>query len=233
MSIVRLQLDRPLYYHPGQYVTVQVPQWPRRWRFLSPSIPADRGGAIEFHVRSVTGGMVSPAIVEETKPGDRWRVSNPHGAMQVDRDGGDVLMIAGSTGLAPLRTLIMDLTRWGVNPRVHLFFGGRYPCDLYDLPTLWQLAAIQPVAVGDAGVGVLDQSPVGRRLSGPRTAPRSARAPIRRAARRGDELRQLGRSADPHLRRTRMVEATKSALIAKGAQPSTASNTIHLAVDFA
>ena len=85
VSIVRLQLDRPLYYHPGQYVTVEVPQWPRRWRYLSPSIPADRHGAIEFHVRSVSGGMVSTAIVGETRPGDRWRLSNPHGALHVDR----------------------------------------------------------------------------------------------------------------------------------------------------
>ncbi|MDT5180720.1 MAG: hypothetical protein QOJ95_4918, partial [Mycobacterium sp.] len=54
VSVIRLQLDDPLYFHPGQYVNVQVPQWPRRWRYLSPSIPADRSGAIEFHVRSVT-----------------------------------------------------------------------------------------------------------------------------------------------------------------------------------
>ena len=113
VSVIRLQLDRPLFYHPGQYVTVQVPQWPRRWRYLSPAIPADRGGGIEFHIRSVTGGMVSTAIVGETKPGDRWRLSNPHGGMHIDSDGGDVLMVAGSTGLAPLRTLIMDLTRCG------------------------------------------------------------------------------------------------------------------------
>nr|WP_090344360.1 FAD-binding oxidoreductase [Mycolicibacterium malmesburyense]CRL75819.1 2-polyprenylphenol 6-hydroxylase [Mycolicibacterium malmesburyense] len=144
VSVVRLQLDRPLFYHPGQYVTVQVPQWPRRWRYLSPSIPSEPGGAIEFHIRSVAGGMVSTAIVAETKPGDRWRLSNPHGGLHVDRDGGDVLMVAGGTGLAPLRTLIMDLTRWGVNPRVHLFFGGRYPCDLYDLRTLWELASQNP-----------------------------------------------------------------------------------------
>ena len=64
--------------------------------------------------------------------------------MQIDRDAGDVLMVAGSTGLAPLRALIMDLTRWGVNPRVHLFFGARYPCELYDLPTLWQIASNNP-----------------------------------------------------------------------------------------
>ncbi|EKF25417.1 oxidoreductase NAD-binding domain protein [Mycolicibacterium hassiacum DSM 44199] len=144
VSVIRLQLDAPLYYHPGQYVMVQVPQWPRRWRYLSPSIPADRGGAIEFHVRAVPGGMISPSIVAETRPGDRWRISSPHGGLHVDRDGGDVLMIAGSTGLAPLRTLIMDLTRKAVNPRVHLFFGGRFPCDLYDLRTLWHIAAQNP-----------------------------------------------------------------------------------------
>ncbi|MGO9925980.1 MAG: FAD-binding oxidoreductase, partial [Mycobacterium sp.] len=137
LAVVRLQLDRPLHYHPGQYVNVQVPQCPRRWRFLSPAIPADPDGGIEFHVRLVPGGLVSTAIVAETRPGDRWRVSSPHGGLHVDRDAGDVLMVAGSTGLAPLRSLIMDLSRYAVNPRVHLFFGARYLCELYDLPTLW------------------------------------------------------------------------------------------------
>ena len=64
--------------------------------------------------------------------------------MRVDRDGGDVLMVAGSTGLAPLRALIMDLSRYGVNPRVHLFFGARYRCELYDLRTLWEIASHNP-----------------------------------------------------------------------------------------
>ena len=169
ISVVRLQLDQPLPYYPGQYVTVQVPQWPRRWRYLSPAIPADPDGAIEFHVRSVPGGMVSPTIVAETRPGDRWRMSNPHGGMRIDRDGGDVLMVAGSTGLAPLRALIMDLTRWGVNPRVHLFFGARYPCELYDLRTLWQIASTNPWL----SVSPVSEFPTIRR--GPPTTPTSSR----------------------------------------------------------
>ncbi|MGH3971150.1 MAG: FAD-binding oxidoreductase, partial [Mycobacterium sp.] len=144
LAVVRLQLDRPLHYHPGQYVNAAIPQCPRRWRYLTPAIPSDDGGGIEFHVRAVPGGLVGTAIVAETGPGDRWRLSSPHGGMHVDRDGGDVLMVAGSTGLAPLRSIIMDLTRFGENPRVHLFFGGRYPCELYDLPTLWRLAAHNP-----------------------------------------------------------------------------------------
>ena len=40
LGVVRLQLDRPLPYHPGQYVKVEVPQCPRLWRYLSPAMPA-------------------------------------------------------------------------------------------------------------------------------------------------------------------------------------------------
>ena len=217
VSVVRLQLDQPLYYYPGQYVTVQVPQWPRRWRYLSPAIPADRGGAIEFHIRSVTGGMVSTAIVDETRPGDRWRLSNPHGGMHVDRDGGDVLMVAGSTGLAPLRALIMDLTRYGENPRVHLFFGARYPSELYDLRTLWQIASTNPW---------LSVTPVSEFNTDP---PWAAEYPDVEPP-RGLHVRQTGMLPDVVTRYggwgdrqillcggPKMVEATKAALIAKGA----------------
>jgi NAD(P)H-flavin reductase/hemoglobin-like flavoprotein len=217
VSMVRLQLDNALYFHPGQYVTVQVPQWPRRWRYLSPSIPADRSGAIEFHVRSVAGGMVSTAIVGETKPGDRWRLSNPHGAMHVDRNGGDVLMVAGGTGLAPLRSIIMDLSRFGVNPRVHLFFGARYPCDLYDLRTLWQVASTNPW---------LSVTPVSEYSTNP---PWAADYPDVEPP-RGLHVRQTGTLPEVVTRYgswgdrqilvcggPQMVAATKAALIAKGA----------------
>jgi NAD(P)H-flavin reductase/hemoglobin-like flavoprotein len=217
VSIVRLQLDQPLYYHPGQYVTVQVPQWPRRWRYLSPSIPADRGGAIEFHIRSVTGGMVSPAIVGETAPGDRWRLSSPHGGLHVDRAGGDVLMVAGSTGLAPLRTLIMDLTRFGDNPRVHLFFGARFPCELYDLKTLWQVASTNPW---------LSVTPVSEYSTDPPwaadfpdvTPPRGLH--VRQTGRLPEVVTRYGNWGDRQILicgGPAMVTATKDALIAKGA----------------
>lgn len=218
VSVIRLQLDDPLYFHAGQYVTVQVPQWPRRWRYLSPSIPADRSGAIEFHVRSVAGGMVSTAIVGETRLGDRWRLSNPHGAMHVDRDGGDVLMVAGGTGLAPLRSIIMDLCRWGGNPRVHLFFGARYPCDLYDLKTLWQVASTNPW---------LSVTPVTEYSTNP---PWAADFPDVQPP-RGLHVRQTGTLPDVVTKYgdwgdrqilvcggPQMVEATRAALVAKGAQ---------------
>jgi len=219
LAVVRLQLDRPMDYYPGQYVDVQVPQCPRRWRYLSPSIPADPGGGIEFHVRQVPGGLVSTAIVAETRPGDRWRLSSPHGGLRVDRNGGDVLMVAGSTGLAPLRALIMDLSRYADNPRVHLFFGARYRCELYDLPTLWQVAQHNP------WLSVSPVSEYGRDPSWAAdypdvTPPRGLH--VQQTGRLPDVVTKYGGWGDRQILvcgGADMVRATKAALIAKGAPP--------------
>ncbi|MCG7595554.1 FAD-binding oxidoreductase [Mycobacterium sp. PSTR-4-N] len=217
VSVIRLKMDHALGYHPGQYVPVQIPQWPRRWRYLSPSIPADPAGYVEFHVRSVPGGMVSRAIVGEARPGDRWRVSNPHGALDIDRDDGDVLMVAGSTGLAPLRALIMDLTRFGENPRVHLFFGAKHPCELYDLRTLWEIAATNPW-LSVTPVSEFDFDPPWAAQYPDVTPPRGLH--VRQTGRLPEVVTRYGSWGDRQILvcgRPEMVTATKAALIAKGA----------------
>jgi NAD(P)H-flavin reductase/hemoglobin-like flavoprotein len=219
IMVVRLQLDEPLSYHAGQYVSVQVPQSPRYWRYLSPSIPPDPQGRMEFHIRAVPGGKVSPTVVTGTEVGDRWRLSRPHGGMHIDRDNGDILMVAGSTGLAPLRALLMELMHFTENPRVHLFFGGRYPCELYDLPTLWEIANASPW---------LSVTPVAEH---PRNPPWAAPYPDPEPP-RGLHVRQIGRLPEVVARygswgdrqilisgRPEMVAATRETLIAKGAPP--------------
>jgi NAD(P)H-flavin reductase len=67
------------------------------------------------------------------------------GRLKVDREAGrDVVMIAGGTGLAPMRAILEDLAQWGDNPRVHLFYGGRVRADLYDLQYLFMMAGSNP-----------------------------------------------------------------------------------------
>ena len=219
LAVVRLQLDNPMPYHAGQYVNVAVPQCPRRWRYLTPAIPPDETGAVEFHVRAVSGGLVSNAVVNETQAGDRWRLSSPHGAMQVDRDGGDVLMVAGSTGLAPLRSIVMDLARWGENPRVHLFFGGRYPCELYDLQTLWQITSNNPW-LSVTPVSELKADPVWAADYPDVTPPRGLH--LRQTGKLMDVVTRYGNWGDRQILicgGPDMVRTTKDVLIAKGAPP--------------
>ncbi|GGK52408.1 FAD-binding oxidoreductase [Nocardia camponoti] len=141
LSIVRIKLDQPMEYAAGQYVSVQIPARPRMWRYLSPANPANEHGEIEFHVRSVMGGWVSPAMVAHTQVGDQWLVGSPLGGLGVPRNAKrKMLMIACGTGIAPLRAQLMSMAQRRVNPKVHLFVGGHHPCDLYDLAVLNQLA---------------------------------------------------------------------------------------------
>jgi NAD(P)H-flavin reductase/hemoglobin-like flavoprotein len=158
LAIVRVRADHPVPYRAGQYVSVEVPQRPRLWRYLSPANAPGEHGLLEFHVRAVDGGVVSRAIVSHTQVGDTWRIGPPMGRMGVDRqEGQDVLMVAGGTGVAPMHAILDELAQWGENPRVHLFMGGRTRHDLYDFDNLHRLAmgspwlTVVPVLESDPG----------------------------------------------------------------------------------
>ncbi len=144
VAVVRLQLDQTMEYRAGQYVSVQVAARPRMWRYLSPATPYDGTGILEFHIRQVTGGWVSPVMVNQTAVGDTWVVGSPIGALGIPENSKDLLMIASGTGVAPLRAQILELIRRGNTRKVQLFYSGQHPCDLYDLPHLWKLAEKYP-----------------------------------------------------------------------------------------
>jgi NAD(P)H-flavin reductase/hemoglobin-like flavoprotein len=156
IAVVRVRTDEPLPYLAGQYVSVEVPQRPRLWRYLSPATAPDPGGLLEFHVRSVPGGWVSRALVAHARAGDRWRIGPPMGRMHVPADSGrDLLLVAGGTGYAPIRAVLEDLARRPVRPRTQVFVGGRVREDLYDLDGLRELSYRHPwldvVAVVEQG----------------------------------------------------------------------------------
>ncbi len=142
-AVIRLVADHPLGYGPGQFLEVQIPQWPQEWRMLSPSIPASPVGEIEFHVRAVSGGTVSKSIVTESAVGDVWSIAQHHGALHVD-SGVATTMIAGSTGLAPLRAILLALCTNVTNPPVHLYYGARHPGELYELSSLQRMTSLNP-----------------------------------------------------------------------------------------
>lgn len=145
LAIVQVRPDQPVPYRAGQYVSIEVPQRQRLWRYLSPSNAPRSDGLMEFHIRAVDGGWVSRSIVGHSQVGDTWRIGSPMGRMSVDRRSGrNVLMIAGGTGAAPMHAMLEELARWGDNPEVRLFLGGRTRDDLYDLDTLNTMAASNP-----------------------------------------------------------------------------------------
>jgi NAD(P)H-flavin reductase len=106
--------------------------------------PREDGG-LEFHVRALGAGWVSSALVRRVAAGELIRVAAPMGAMTLDRSSTrDIVCVAGGTGLAPIKALVEELTRYNRTRWVHVFFGATDRDDLYALPELNALAAKHP-----------------------------------------------------------------------------------------
>jgi NAD(P)H-flavin reductase/hemoglobin-like flavoprotein len=145
ISVLRVQPDRPLPYTPGQSVALEVPSRLRHWRYYSMANAPRPDHTVDFHIRLVDGGPVSPVLVRGTGTGDRVRMGAPIGTLTLDEESGrDVLLVAGSTGLAPLKAILEQIAGRPAPPRVHLFFGARTRDGLYDLEELTKLAGHFP-----------------------------------------------------------------------------------------
>ncbi|HEY8534544.1 MAG TPA: globin domain-containing protein [Micromonospora sp.] len=139
-------LEFPLRYQAGQYVSVEVPRYrPREWRPYSIANAPREDNILEFHVRAIGAGWVSGALVRRVQPGDLIRIAAPMGSMTLDHSSTrDIVCVAGGTGLAPIKALVEELTRYNRTRWVHVFVGARHRSDLYDLEALIELAAQYP-----------------------------------------------------------------------------------------
>ncbi len=144
---------RRLPYQAGQAVPVCTPRRPGRWRWLCPANAPRPDGTVELHVRAVPAGTVSTSLIHEVRPGELLHLGPPAdtGLGLVD---GDLLLVAGGTGLAPLRALVEQVAADPDGRRVTLVVGARSVESLYDAVTLDKLRhdwlTIVPVSSHDA-----------------------------------------------------------------------------------
>jgi NAD(P)H-flavin reductase len=158
VAVMRVAPDVPLRYLPGQSVAVECEARPRVWRFYSMANAPRHDGTIDFHVRVIDGGVVSYALARRVSVGTRLRLGAPVGTLRLNTDSPrDLLLGAGSTGLAPLKAIIEQAAGLPGPPRAHLVFGARTAAELYDLADLEKMAAqwpwltVTPVVSGEPG----------------------------------------------------------------------------------
>jgi NAD(P)H-flavin reductase len=149
LAVLTLQPDAPFPYQAGQHVSVQTPRWPRQWRSYSIANAPRPDGTVTLHVRARDGGMVSSALVHRTRVGDTLLLGGAAGSMTAGcvAAAGDVLCLAGGTGLAPLKAIIEALAAAGAPGRrreIVLYYGARREPGLYDLPDLRRMELDYP-----------------------------------------------------------------------------------------
>jgi NAD(P)H-flavin reductase/ferredoxin len=143
---VRLQLVDPptMRFTAGQYVEVAVPGTDSEWRSYSMSSdPADRG-ALELIVKLIPGGRFSSVLDGRLRLGDRLRLRGPMGQFAVRLSHRPMVMVAGGSGIGPIRAMLYELVRADNVRPVHLFYGARRQGDLFVLDELRALEHDHP-----------------------------------------------------------------------------------------
>ncbi|MFI7578018.1 FAD-binding oxidoreductase [Micromonospora sp. NPDC049497] len=140
IAILTVRPWRRLPHRPGQAVPVCTPRRPGRWRWLSPANAPRPDGTVELHVRAVPAGTVSHSLVHEVRPGELLWLGPPRdtGLSLDPLSRRDLLLVAGGTGLAPLRALVEQVAAPD-GRRVTLVVGARTFVELYDAITLDKL----------------------------------------------------------------------------------------------
>ncbi|GAA3839884.1 FAD-binding oxidoreductase [Sphaerisporangium flaviroseum] len=146
IAVIRARLNYPYPFRAGQSASISLGMRSRLWRYYSMANAPRQDNTVDLHVRVVDGGTVSTTLVHGARVGDVLRIGAPVGD-RLTLDGrmpGDLLLIAGGTGAAPLKALVEQVAYEGPQRRVHLVVGARRSRELYDLDALSKLEAVHP-----------------------------------------------------------------------------------------
>ncbi|HWS38080.1 MAG TPA: flavohemoprotein [Actinoplanes sp.] len=167
LAVLTLRSFLPMPFRPGQYARFELPGIPGIWRPYSLAGTPHRDELIELHVRAKSGTGASGTLVHQIRRGARLRMTRPEGDMGLpETPGRGILMIAGDTGVAPMKAMLAELAALGDSRQAILFWGVRDLTELYDLEALTELVARIP---GATVIPVVAEGPSGQYMAGPVT----------------------------------------------------------------
>lgn len=127
---LRLPATERLDFKAGQYLDVLLEGGRRRsFSIASPPHAADR---LELHIRRVEGGGFTQSLFEDDAVGRLLRIEGPLGQFVYRPAEGPVVLIAGGTGFAPLKSIIRHVLEHDSHRPLHLYWGARDEIDLYE-----------------------------------------------------------------------------------------------------
>jgi len=141
---LRLPAAESLPFRAGQYLDVL--QADGRRRSFSIASPPHDAARLELHVRRSPGGSgFSAALFDGMPVGTVLRIEGPVGQFFYEPSEAPLLLIAGGTGFAPVKSILRHvLEAEGATRPVRLYWGARVAGDIYELAALRDWAARHP-----------------------------------------------------------------------------------------
>ncbi len=134
---------------PGQYITI-IAEDARLHPFSIANAPrAD--GTLELHIGRIPNGRFTTYVHEQLRPGDIVRFAGPFGEFGFSgAPERSALLLAGGTGIAPIKAMLESLLPAGNKRELHLYWGSRRRAGLYAIDTI-------PVSICSRATPVLSE----------------------------------------------------------------------------
>ena len=79
-------------------------------------------------------------LITQLSEGDKVNLSGPYGDFYLRGDCDEIIMIAGGSGLAPMKAIILDVLENNIDIKMNFFFGAVTKRDLYYIDYFKDLA---------------------------------------------------------------------------------------------
>lgn len=147
---IRVRLLEPdtVEFQSGQYFQLTVPEYgdvdESVYRAYSVASPEFDNHHLEFIIRKVPDGVCTTWVHDYLKEGDEITMNGPHGDFFLRDTDAPIIMIAGGSGLAPFKSMLLNMAREGNKRITTFFFGGNFERDLYHLDLMAEIESKLP-----------------------------------------------------------------------------------------
>lgn len=134
---ITLQLRSPtsMDFKAGQYIQCRIPPYAnmRRvtYRAYSVASPPSAAGRLELEVRRVLNGVGTTYLFDHLTLHTPVVFNGPYGNFFLRESNRDIILIAGGSGMAPMKAMLDDMQDRKIRRKIRYFFGARTQRDLF------------------------------------------------------------------------------------------------------
>lgn len=133
---LKLLNPNEIEFKAGQFIQIEVPPYELSsetvYRAYSISSEPFEKDKIELMIRYVKNGICTTYIHKYLKVGDRLIINGPYGEFYLRDTDSEIVFIAGGSGMAPIKAIVLDMIRKNIiNRKATFIFGARTIKDLF------------------------------------------------------------------------------------------------------
>ncbi len=127
--------SQALEFKAGRYVQFVVPAYELTpdpvYRAYSISSSPSRKAEVELEIRLVPNGICTTYVFQHLKVGDAVNINGPYGDFHLRDSDREIIFVAGGSGMAPVKSILLDMVERDIRRKTTYFFGARAARDLF------------------------------------------------------------------------------------------------------